>query len=450
MSDRSGLADPAKPVTAPEGRTRLTRQQVVLLVIAAVMFAVSVKVASEKAWHGYIDLQVYRNGGRALLDGKDLYGQMPEVFGIGLPFTYPPPAAFFFAPLALMSLDVAEWVVLISSILALALTLWVVLQRLRPNMTAATRLAVVIGATALAQGLEPVWQTYGFGQINLILMAAITLDCLVRKPFWPRGMLIGIAVSVKLTPAAYLLYFLVQQDWGPALAKARAVGPLLSPQGLWARLRTVPVPAYTMVASVFGAIAVGFAVVPHDSVTYWFTTLFDTSRIGQPEFAGNQSLKGFAFRLGVSDGIANIVWLSLSALTVVLAIILMRRLFSVGANAAALMVNAGMVLLISPVSWSHHWVWAAPALLIAANAILRGRRDPLFLLAFVLAIVAFTVQPQWLLPFDHGIELTWSWWEQILGSSYVLLTLAIFVVAAVRYRPVPRAAEPEPAVTAAA
>ncbi|MGV9412821.1 glycosyltransferase 87 family protein [Nocardia sp. NPDC003693] len=449
MSDRSGLADPAKPVTAPEGRTWLTRQQAVLLALAVAMFALSSKIANDKAWHGYIDLQVYRNGGRALLDGKDLYGQMPEVFGIGLPFTYPPPAAFFFAPLAVMSLDVAEWVVLISSILALGLTLWVVLQRLRPNLTGATRVAVVIGATALAQGLEPVWQTYGFGQINLILMAAITLDCLVRQPFWPRGMLIGIAVSVKLTPAAYLLYFLLQQDWKPALARARAAGPLLSAQGLVARLRTVPVPAYTMVASVFGAIAVGFAVVPRDSVEYWFTTLFDTSRIGHPEFAGNQSLKGFAFRLGVSDTVANIVWLSLSLLTVVLAIILMRRLFRVGANAAALMVNAGMVLLISPVSWSHHWVWAAPALLIAANAILRGRRDPLFLLAFVLAIVAFTVQPQWLLPFDHGIELTWSWWEQIVGSSYVLLTLTIFVVAAFTYRPV-REAEPEPVASAAA
>ncbi|UGT39933.1 glycosyltransferase 87 family protein [Nocardia yamanashiensis] len=437
MSDRSGLADPAEPVTAPEGRPRLTRQQAILLVIAAAMFAVSAKFCSDNAWKGYIDLQVYRNGGRALLDGKDLYGPMPEVFGIGLPFTYPPPAAFFFAPLALMSLHVAEWVVLISSIIALALTLWVVLSQLRPTMTAATRLAVVVGATALAQGLEPVWQTYGFGQINLILMAAITLDCLVRKPFWPRGMLIGIAVSVKLTPAAYLLYFLAQQDWRPALAKARASGPVLSARGALARLRTVPAPAYTMVASCLGAILVGFAVVPHDSVTYWFGTLFDTSRIGQPEFAGNQSLKGFAFRLGVSDTLANAIWLGLSILTVVLAVIWMRRLFSVGARAAALMVNAGMVLLISPVSWSHHWVWTAPALLIAADAILRGRRDPLFLSAFALAIVAFTMQPQWLLPYDHGIELTWSWWEKIIGSAYPLLTLAIFIGAVLTYRPVP-------------
>ncbi|WP_327143480.1 glycosyltransferase 87 family protein [Nocardia sp. NBC_01327] len=416
MNERSGVADPAeKPAPAPNA-ARLSRQQIQLLAIAVVLFAVSAGISyAAKFWHGYIDLQVYRNGARAWLDNKDLYGPMPPVYGLGLPFTYPPLAALFFAPLAIMPLVISEWAVLATSVIALGVTLWVVLDRLRPSLPRATRLAVVIGGVGLLELLEPIRQTYGFGQINLVLMAAIALDCLVRKPFWPRGMLIGIAVSVKLTPAGYLLYFLLRKDWKGAA---------------------------TLVLSTAGAVIVGFALFPHDSVQYWFHTISDTGRIGPPWFAGNQSLKGFAYRLGFSDSVATLIWLVLSVLAVVLAAIWMKRLFSVGANAAALLVNAGAVLLVSPVSWSHHWVWVAPALLVAADAIARGRRNPAFLTAVGVATVMFAIGPQWLLPHDHDRELAWAWWQQIIGSSYVLFTLGAFIVAALMYHPMRGATEP--------
>ncbi|MCU1646457.1 MAG: Polyprenol-phosphate-mannose-dependent alpha-(1-2)-phosphatidylinositol mannoside [Nocardia sp.] len=409
MNERSGLADPAeKPAPTPRSST-LSRQQVQLLAIAVVLFAVSAGISyAAKFWHGYIDLQVYRNGARAWLDNKDLYGPMPPVYGLGLPFTYPPLAALFFAPLAIMPLVVSEWAVLATSVISLGVTLWVVLDRLRPNLAWATRLAMVVGGVGLLELLEPIRQTYGFGQINLVLMAAIALDCLVRKPFWPRGMLIGIAVSVKLTPAGYLLYFLLRKDWKGAA---------------------------TLVFSTIGAVIVGFALFPHDSVQYWLHTISDTGRIGPPWFAGNQSLKGFAYRLGFSDSVATLIWLVLSVLAVALAAIWMKRLFSVGANAAALLVNAGAVLLVSPVSWSHHWVWIAPALLVAADAIARGRRSPAFLTAVGVALVMFAIGPQWLLPHDHDRELAWAWWQQIIGSSYVLFTLGAFIVAALAYHP---------------
>ncbi|MFB8001884.1 glycosyltransferase 87 family protein [Nocardia sp. NPDC056000] len=389
----------------------LTQQQVRLLAIAVLLFAVSAVVSLlAHFWHGYIDLQVYRNGARAWLDDKDLYGPMPPVYGLGLPFTYPPLAALFFAPLALMPLLLSEWAVLIVSILSLGITLWVVLDRLRPNLAWVTRLTIVIGAVSILQLSEPIRQTYGFGQINLVLMAAITLDCLARKPFWPRGMLIGIAVSVKLTPGGYLLYFLLRKDWKGAA---------------------------TLVLSTIGAVAVGFALFPSDSVEYWFHTLADTGRIGPPWYAGNQSLKGFAYRLGVSSSAATLIWIVLSVLAIALAAIWMKRLISVGANAAALMVNAGAVLLVSPVSWSHHWVWIAPVLLVVADAIASGQRNKWFLGATGFAVILFAIGPQWLLPHDHDRELTWAWWQQIIGSSYVLFTLALFIIAALMYHPQP-------------
>ncbi|WP_249358143.1 glycosyltransferase 87 family protein [Nocardia cyriacigeorgica] len=434
MNDRSGVAEPAEqPVTTADARpgsngddvaTRngvvrenhearaargLSSRQMRWLAGAIALFAIYAIIAPiVHWWDGYIDLQVYRNGARVWLDDGDLYGPMPKVFGIGLPFTYPPLAALFFAPLALMPLGLAEIVVLATSVLSLGITLWLVLSRIRPELDRMTVLAAVIAAVAIAGYFEPVRQTYSFGQINLVLMAAVALDCLVRKPFWPRGMLVGIAVSVKLIPAGYLLYFLLRKDW-------KAAG--------------------TLVASAIGAVGLGFLIFPSDSVEYWFHTLADTGRIGPPYYAGNQSLKGLAFRLGVSDSLATLIWISLSLVAVGLAALWMRRLIEAGASVAALMVNAAAILLVSPVSWSHHWVWVAPALLVTADAIARGRRNPLLIGAVTAMTVMFLIGPHWLLPHEADRELDWSWWQQILGSGYVITTFAVFVVAVLTYRP---------------
>ncbi|MGW5375039.1 glycosyltransferase 87 family protein [Nocardia sp. NPDC003999] len=384
--------------------------QVRWLIAAIALFAVSAIVSLlAHWWHGYIDLQVYRNGARVWLDDGDLYGPMPPVEGIGLPFTYPPLAALFFAPLALMPLVAAEVLVVVTNVVSLGISLWLVLTRLRPELSRPILLTLVIGAVAVAQFFEPIRQTFGFGQINLVLMAAITLDCLARKPFWPRGMLIGIAVSVKLIPAGYLLYFVLRKDW-------KAAG--------------------TLVVSAIAAVGLGFLLFPGDSVDYWFHTLADTGRIGPPYFAGNQSIKGMAFRLGIGDTAATLVWITLSVLAVALAAVWMRRLIEAGATVAALLVNAAAVLLVSPVSWSHHWVWIAPALVVAADLMVRGARSPRAIGVVTVAAALFLVGPHWLLPHSRDRELDWAWWQQIIGSNYVLATFAVFVVAVFTYRPV--------------
>lgn len=387
------------------------------LAAAVGLFAVSALVAVlAHWWSGYIDLQVYRNGARVWLDGGDLYGPMPPVYGLGLPFTYPPLAAAFFVPLALMPLPVAELVVLATSVASLGIALWLVLVRVRPELDRMAVLTVVIAGVGFAQFLEPVRQTFNFGQINLVLMAAIVIDVLVRKPFWPRGMLIGVAVSIKLIPAGYLLYFLLRRDWKGAA---------------------------TLVVSAAGAVGVGFLLFPRDSVEYWFHTVSDTGRIGTPYFAGNQSIKGTLFRLGIDESLATGLWIALSLLTVALAAVWMYRLIEAGNEVAALLVNAAAILLVSPVSWSHHWVWAAPALVVAVDLVVRGRSRG-FTAAVAVFTLMFLVGPQWVLPHSEGKELDWTWWQQIVGSSYVWATFAVIVFAVITYRPAKkRSAEPE-------
>jgi alpha-1,2-mannosyltransferase len=392
--------------------------------VAIALFAVCAAVSfAARLWHGYIDLMVYRNGARIWLDGGNLYGPMPKVEGLGLPFTYPPLAALFFAPLAELPRWPAEGLMLIVSIGALALTLWLVLTQLRPHLDRPTRWAVVIGAAALLGLSEPVRQTYGFGQINLLLMAAVVLDVLVPRPVWPRGMLIGITVAIKLVPAGYLLLFLLRKDWRAAI---------------------------TLVLSTAAAIAAGFLLMPHTSSAYWFHTLSDTGRIGPPWFSGNQSLKGFAFRLGLTHDTATAIWIVLSLITIALAALWMKQLLDIAAELpgtvrgrraliVALLVNAAAVLLVSPISWSHHWVWVAPALLVVGDLVVRGVRGPyrrVYLGAIVALTVMFYVGPHWLVPHHHDAELRWSPWERLIGSSYVVVTFAILVIGGLGYRTV--------------
>ncbi|BDH57700.1 hypothetical protein MTP03_26390 [Tsukamurella sp. PLM1] len=265
----------------------------------------------------------------------------------------------------------------------------------------------MLAGVAAAEYLEPVRQNLGFGQVNALLMAAIAVDVLVRHPRWPRGALIGIAISIKLTPAAFLLLFLLRRDW-------RALA--------------------TSVAAAAASVGVAWLIMPADSAQYWFHTLKETSRIGPPYFAGNQSLKGFAFRLGLGDGASTAVWLALSVVAVVLAAVWMRRLLADGAVPAALLVNAAAVLLVSPVSWSHHWVWAAPALLLAVVALSDGTPSRTFGRTVAFGAALFFVGPHWLLPSRDDRELAWAWWQQIIGSGYVLFTAAVLVAGVVGVR----------------
>ena len=190
----------------------------------------------------HIDLQVYRFGVQAWLSGGGLYGPLPQTAAhIALPFIYPPFAALAMIPLAVVPWVVAWTGLLALSTLSLGATLYVVARRLWEAGGRAGALSVASIALPLALAvepgkiidfnapdasprpplsLEPVSQTIQFGQINLLLMALVAIDCLVARPRWPRGMLVGIAAAIKLTPAAFVLYFLLRRDYRSAATAA--------------------------------------------------------------------------------------------------------------------------------------------------------------------------------------------------------------------------------------
>lgn len=364
-----------------------------------------------------IDLDVYRIGSRVWLHGGNLYGPLPPTAeGARLPFSYPPIAAVLLSPLTLLPMPTATTLLTLLSVGLTAVVLHVFLAAAwRTENTARWQMAGWLLPAALM--LEPVRNTINYGQVNLLLMALVGADCLLLGTRWPRGALVGLAAAVKLTPAGFVLFFLLRRDY-------RA--------------------ARTAAVSFCAANAFGFALAWRESVQYWTSVVFQSSRPGNPAYTANQSIEAVLTRAGMAPhslvGLG--AWLVGSVVVVLLASIGMRPALDRGLDAWALSLNAFAALLISPISWSHHWTWGETAMLALACLSLREqrtawRRGGLSLAAA--GTIMFAVSPQWWFP---SAGLYWAWWEQLVGSSYVILAVIVLIATAyAAHRRAPTAVE---------
>ncbi|MEZ0053878.1 alpha-1,2-mannosyltransferase [Mycobacterium sp. MAA66] len=357
-----------------------------------------------------IDIDVYRMGGRAWLNDSPLYrsGMMFHTeAGIDLPFTYPPLSAIVFAPFAWLSLPGAGILITVLTLAMLLISTLIVLTRLQVfehssvgGSAAARRFWLAVALVALSvHYLEPVHSNFSFGQVNVVLMTLVIADCVPRRTPWPRGVLLGIAIALKLTPAVFLLYFLLRRDF-------RALA--------------------TTVLSAIGATLVGFALAWSDSWEYWTTTVRHTDRIGTATWLTNQNISGTLARLGLDTTPRFLLWASLCVAVLALTVWATLRVLSLGQPVLALMCVAMFGLVVSPVSWSHHWVWAVPTLITTAVLSYRLRSAALAAVTAV-GIVIMVWTPIKLLPEHH--ETAAALWRQILGSSYVWWALALIAVA---------------------
>jgi alpha-1,2-mannosyltransferase len=80
------------------------------------------------------------------------------------------------------------------------------------------------------------------------------------------------------------------------------------------------------------------------------------------------------------------------------------------------------MLLASPVSWSHHWVWAVPV-----GLVLWERRR----WAAVAWTAVFVARPILWPPWGEHREYAWSPVEHLIGNTYVLAALGFAAWAAV-------------------
>jgi alpha-1,2-mannosyltransferase len=358
-----------------------------------------------------IDVDVYRMGGQAWLDGRPLYTggvTFHTPLGLNLPFTYPPLAAIAFCPFAWMGLPAASVAITLTTLALLFASTTIVLTRLDVWNTSSTTpgpawlrrwwLAALIVAGA-AIWLEPVISNFGYGQINVVLMTLVIADCVPRRTPWPRGLVLGLGIALKLTPAVFLLYFLLRRESRAALTAA---------------------------ASFIAVSLAGFVLAWHDSWEYWTETVRDTDRIGGPSLNTNQNIAGALARLGLGNNERFLPWAAACLLVLAAAVWATKRVLRAGEPPLAVICIALFGLVVSPVSWSHHWVWMLPAVLV--TGVLAWRRRNAALAAVSAAGLALMVwTPINLLPKGH--ELTASWWRQLAGVSYLWWALATIMAA---------------------
>ncbi|GBG37187.1 hypothetical protein NJB14197_10420 [Mycobacterium montefiorense] len=358
-----------------------------------------------------IDIDIYQMGGQTWLDGRPLYrGDVlfHTPIGLNLPFTYPPLAAIVFCPFAWLHMPAASVAITVLTLVLLIVSTVIVLTRLDVWNTSAVLggpawlrqwwLAVIVVAPA-SIWLEPIASNFAFGQINVVLMTLVIADCVPRRTPWPRGLLLGLGIALKLTPAVFLLYFLVRRDFRTAL---------------------------TALTSFAVATLVGFMLAWSDSWEYWTHTVHHTDRIGSAALNTDQNIAGALARIGLSEQLSFVLWASLCLAVLALTVWAMRRVLRAGETTLAIICVALFGLMVSPVSWSHHWVWVLPALLVTAVLGWRRRNVALGVLTVVgVALMDWT--PLELMPKHH--EETANWWRQLLGMSYVWWALAVIVAA---------------------
>jgi hypothetical protein len=426
--------------SAPDGVT--------LLAVACYAASAAVCWVASTGHAPFGDLRIYRSGGAAVLHGARLYDLR---FAWNLGFTYPPFAALVFTLLAATPWPVVPPIVTGISVVLLPVTLWLALRLPRrprgpraprgargsrgprgaraprgtrrsartapndrppagdsrpgPRLDGRRAVRLALAGAAVAVWLEPVRTNLAYGQINLVITALILFDLSREDPARLKGAAIGLAAGLKLTPAIFVVYL-----------------------AMTGRYRAAAVSAATFAVTV----AAGFAVDPSDSTQFWARTFANPERIGRIENAANQSLRGALARVLHTTNVQP--WWLIAAVTVGLAGLgLAAAAGRSGDEAAGFSLCAVTALLVSPVSWSHHWVLAVPALLVLAVSAWRSRSAWLMTATTALAVTGWS-RIIWQVPIGQGqhAELHLDPLQLGYSDAYVAAGLAVLAVAGSR------------------
>jgi alpha-1,2-mannosyltransferase len=351
------LSVPVRRPLAPRAarRRRWVRVAVLLAGLAALAVYLRPGLANPPAHWPLWDVRVYWWGGGQAARGGALYAP-----GARYSFTYPPFAAALFALAARGPEGGLAAVLTVASAGALAvlcaLSLGAAGVRRRPE--------TVFAVTALALLTWPVTYTLRLGEVNLILAALAGTDLLRRHDGqWHQGIATGLAAGIKLTPLIFVGYLLIT-----------------------GRVRAAVTAAGTFAATV----AAGVVLLPSQSRVFWLDGVFDDRyRIGDPANPSDQSLSGAVARLAGGLDPACRWWAAAALLVGLAGIAVAAWAHRRGHRLAGAACCAVTGLLVSPFSWTHHWVGAVP-LLVALAATAWRRRSAWYGLAAVAAAAVFS------------------------------------------------------------
>ncbi|QNG18045.1 mannosyltransferase [Rhodococcus triatomae] len=336
MPDRNTVAprraDAARVTRAFGSLLRWALRRAPILLAVSVVLRLAWTLLSPNGMN-FVDLHVYVDGSASLLD-SDLYSYTyAEVTpDFPLPFTYPPFAALVFLPLHFLPFAVVAVAWQLATIAALYAVVRMTFTLLTGSAVLTPRRhGFVLLWTTVGVWSEPVRTTLDYGQVNVFLVALV-MAAVSSPRWWVAGGLVGLAAGVKLTPAVTGLYFLARRQW-----KAAAFSAL----------------------TFAGTVAVSFLLIGSEARQY-FTTLFgDADRIGPVGSVWNQSLRGTISRILGYDVETGPIWIASVLVAAALAFAAWRAIGRDDALGTLVIVQL-FGLLVSPISWSHHWVWLVP------------------------------------------------------------------------------------------
>ncbi len=348
-SGSAAMAVPRLATTGSRKDQQQRRRPDLLLVGGIVGFTLSlgayvlIKYVVRQANESPGDLEVYRQAGLVVRHAAHWYdptlsSPLYDWPKYQLPFTYTPFAALVFTVLTLSALHVAANLWIAASLVALVVALWATFGGL--GYRAGARLGGALLIAAVMLWIEPVLQALSLGQIELMLMALVIWDMCQPDRRWWKGAGIGIAAGIKLAPLIFIPYLLLTR-----------------------RFRAAAVAAGTFVATV----VLGYFVLPADSRQFWLGGVFMQS--GRPGFPGemqNQALGGLITRLAGSVAAGHWIWLPVAVIIGLLGLAIATVLHRAGHEVLGVLTCALTGLLVSPITWDHHWVWIVPAVAVLA------------------------------------------------------------------------------------
>ena len=341
--------------------------------------------------HRYgLDLRVYRGAAEAFLKGDQPYRL--TYTASHLPFTYPPFALAFLSPLTVASFAVTQWLLWIVDVVVATVAIGIVLADRGVALRAPVWCGALVWAVVAMMIVEPARSGIDYGQIECFLMVVVVVDTLVvPSPF--RGIAIGVIAAVKLTPLIFLLFFFVRRDW-------------------WSAIRAV----------LCFALLTGLAWLlwPNLSHTFWFHDANSPGRTGPIGYPSNQSWYAILHRAPFPTGGSPPAWLALSLLTVLVGTFVAWRCVRSERQSLALIAIALVGLMVSPISWSHHWIWVV---LIPPALVVPRRHDTARVVRIMLwGIVAIAVAaPYWWVSSGAGADAL----EAVL-PLWTFLTLVVW------------------------
>ncbi len=328
----------------------------------------------------------YLRAASAFLEGKNIYS-----FG---DINYPSTALFIFIPLSFLPIYSGQIIFTLVSLICLVLSVIFITKSLNWKLNLNETLLIF---PLIFLSFPSKW-TLGLGQLNNLVLLFVVLNFYFfkKQKYWFSGFFLGWAMALKLIPGLLVIYFLLKKEFKVVFTSLISFFLILLTAGF--------IFGFNLIFEYF------FKVIP--------------SILGQPNknIYYNQAFSGFIARI-LNTGNSQ-VSLSLIFLVLVLLITFFVLMKGKKIRAVEYATVISTVLLISPFSWQHHFVWLVFPFLILFFVIKKENyRGIKCLVVIAYLLIAFNIKRPGNLPTNFIGNLLLS---HVFLGNFILWTILLY------------------------